>query len=107
MELRRLQPGARLTLIIGQDQLLAFHTWRAYETILAQASLAVAVRGGEVRALAESSIRIPYTPIQFAPHAVSSSDLRQMIRTGDSSFAAKMNPSVAAYIQEHALYQHN
>jgi nicotinate-nucleotide adenylyltransferase len=100
-ELKTRYPDARFTLIIGLDQLTAFHTWKNYKDILQQAHLAVALRGGE-------SISVPpdiaFTSIDFEPRAMSSSDLRQMIRMKDTQFAAKMTPSVAAYIQEHQLY---
>jgi nicotinate-nucleotide adenylyltransferase len=100
MELRAKHPDAQFTIIIGQDQLVAFHTWQSYAMILLQASLAVALRGDSIMISPE----IPFTPIEFTPRAMSSSDFRQMIRMKDPQFAAKMDPSVAAYIQEHHLY---
>jgi nicotinate-nucleotide adenylyltransferase len=100
MELEAEQPDALLTLIIGQDQLTAFHTWLHYAEILKRVKLAVAMRNGTVML----SPNISFASIEFAPQAISSSDLRQMIRMKDPQFATKMNPSVAAYIQEHELY---
>jgi nicotinate-nucleotide adenylyltransferase len=100
MELNAEQPDARLTLIIGQDQLTAFHTWLHYAEILKRVKLAVAMRNGTVMV----SPHISFESIEFVPQAISSSDLRQMIRMKDPQFAAKMIPSVAAYIREHELY---
>jgi nicotinate-nucleotide adenylyltransferase len=105
-ELHVAHPNANFTLIIGQDQLTAFHTWKDYAEILKMATIAVALRGSS-----GGSIMVPqdiaYTPIEFAPQAVSSSDIRQMIRLKDDQFAAKMNTSVVRYIHDHALYNSN
>ncbi|MEY4295858.1 MAG: hypothetical protein RLY82_1546 [Pseudomonadota bacterium] len=105
-ELRVAHPGASFMLIIGQDQLMAFHTWHSYQDILKMATLAVALRG-----MSTGSIMVPlemaYQAIDFAPQALSSSDIRQMIRLKDEQFKTKMVASVAAYIQEHGLYSQN
>ena len=45
-ELKAKHPGAQFTLIIGQDQLTAFHTWKDYRAVLSQAKLAVALAEG-------------------------------------------------------------
>ncbi|MDI9334491.1 MAG: nicotinate (nicotinamide) nucleotide adenylyltransferase [Cytophagales bacterium] len=100
IELRAAYPDAHFTLIIGQDQLTAFHTWQRYQDVLQMATLAVAVRGGS----SPVALAIPYSAIDFAPQTASSSDIRQMVRLKDAQFAAKMSPSVATYIQAHALY---
>jgi len=99
-ELKSEYPDAQFTLIVGQDQLTAFHTWRNYADILSQARLAVALRGGTIMVSPE----IPFTHIDYLPRPMSSSDVRQMVRVQDAQFATKINPSVAAYIQEHQLY---
>jgi len=100
IELREKYPDSAFTLIIGQDQLTTFHTWQRYPEILAIATLAVALRGNSIMMPSE----IAFTPIDFTPQNMSSSDARQMVRMKDSQFAAKMNPSVVSYIQEHQLY---
>lgn len=110
LELRALYPKSKFTLIIGQDQLMVFHTWHRYEEILKLATLAVVVRsGGAAASAAEAASPIPHTVISFVPRLVSSSDIRQMIRTKelDAAFATKMKPSVLAYIHEHSLYLGN
>jgi nicotinate-nucleotide adenylyltransferase len=99
-ELRAAYPEANFILIIGRDQLTAFHTWQNYRDILKMASLAVALRGSSIVVPAE----IAYTPIDFAPQSVSSSDIRQMVRLKDDQFKTKMSAPIAKYIQEHALY---
>jgi nicotinate-nucleotide adenylyltransferase len=96
-------PQAKLTLIIGQDQLTAFHTWLHHTEILKRAKLVVAMRhGGTVMIPPETG----FEPIDFEPQAVSSSDIRQAVRMKEASFAAKMNPQVAAYVEQHELYLH-
>ncbi len=111
LELKALYPKSKFTLIIGQDQLMVFHTWHRYEEILKMVTLAVVVRGGGGAAAtaAEAASPIPHTVITFTPRMVSSSDIRQMIRAKelDSAFATKMKPSVLAYIHEHLLYLGN
>lgn len=111
LELKALYPKSKFTLIIGQDQLMVFHTWHRYAEILKLATLAVVVRGGGGAAAtaAEAASPIPHTVISFVPRLVSSSDIRQMIRSKelDAAFATKMKPSVLAYIYEHSLYLGN
>ncbi len=102
-ELRAAHPGANFTLVIGQDQLSAFQTWKDHSAILKMVRLAVALRGS----LRETLSDIPHTAIEFAPLAVSSSDIRQMVRLKDAQFQAKMIPSVSEYIQAHDLYTHS
>jgi nicotinate-nucleotide adenylyltransferase len=99
-ELRAAHPDANFFLIIGQDQLTAFHTWQSYQDILKMVTLAVALRGSSIMAPPE----IDFVPLDFAPQSVSSSDIRQMVRLKDDQFKTKMVASVAQYIQEHALY---
>ena len=105
-ELHAAHPNANFTLIIGQDQLTAFHTWQHYREILKLATLAVALRGQS-----SGSIMVPpevaYTPIDFAPQSISSSDIRQMVRLKDEPFKTKMAASVVRYIHDHALYTSN
>jgi nicotinate-nucleotide adenylyltransferase len=111
LELRALYPKSKFTLIIGQDQLMVFHTWHRYEEILKLATLAVVVRGGggAAASAAEAASPIPHIVIPFVPRLVSSSDIRQMIRGKelDATFATKMKPTVLAYIHEHSLYLGN
>ncbi len=110
LELKALYPKSKFTLIIGQDQLMVFHTWHRFDEILKLATLAVVVRSaGAAVSAAEAASPIPHTVIPFVPRNVSSSDIRQMIRAKelDSAFATKMKPSVLAYIHEHALYLGN
>lgn len=111
LELRDIYPRAQFTVIVGQDQLMAFQTWHRYEEILKMATLAVVVRGdgGAANASAAINSPIPHAVIEFAPHTVSSSDIRQMIRMkeADSAFAAKMKSSVLSYIHEQGLYLSN
>ena len=110
LELKALYPKSKFTLIIGQDQLMVFHTWHRYAEILKLATLAVVVRsGGAAASAAEAASPIPHTVIGFVPRLVSSSDIRQMIRSKelDAAFATKLKPSVLAYIKEHSLYLGN
>lgn len=107
-ELAGVYPQAQFTLIIGQDQLTAFKTWKLYANILQKAKLAVMLRGTNLVA----ATNIPHTLVNCAPMLMSSSELRQLIQClleqgGElqpSAFAATMNPAVIRYIAQHRLY---
>lgn len=110
LELRKLYPHAKLHLIIGQDQLMAFRTWLRFEEILQIATLAVAARGkSEHNHQLEATSPIQHSVIPFTPNHLSSSDVRQMIRLKeqDAAFTTTIKPSVLHYIHEHQLYLNN
>ncbi len=85
-EIRRLEPEARLVLILGTDMLLTMEQWYLYRRILETAELAVLPRcSGEDRALQEAceQLRTQYgatvTPLKGEPLPVSSTEVRRLL----------------------------
>lgn len=71
-------PGARLHLVIGADQWSRFHTWRSPQRIAEVADLVVVGRNGE----AGSEMELPHQWVQVPRIDVSSSGIRERIKTG-------------------------
>ena len=86
--------------LIGADELVALPTWKEPERVLELARLGVAARPGY--AAAAASPRIQFFEIE--PHPVSSSEIRERVRRGEP-LDGLVEPAVARYIQEHALYR--
>ena len=86
--------------LIGADQLVDLPTWKQPERVLELARLGVATRPGF--ALEPHSGRIEEFAIE--PHAVSSTEIRERVRRGES-IDGLVVPAVAAYIAEHDLYR--
>lgn len=108
-ELKRLEPGAELYLIMGEDMFLTIENWREPETIFSLATLCAAPRSGAgmsrlreheayLRSLGARTLvcGIPYLP-------VSSTQVRAAVRAGES-IAELVPPAVADYIFQHHLY---
>ena len=98
-ELKARERGARLVLLIGEDSLGEFSTWRDPDAILALATLAVAERPG-------SRIRGRRPPCVWLGNPrleISSSTLRRRARTGHS-LRYLVPETVIAYIRRHRLY---
>lgn len=116
-ELLAEQPGARLFLLIGEDQLQRLPTWHRWQELVGQVTLAVAHRGALrepptelARALAAAGRRIERLPMP--PMAVSSTAIRahlgDTLPPGTPRAAALvpdlLAPAVARYIDSHHLY---
>lgn len=112
-----------LVFIIGADQLLAFHTWRAWERLLDLAHFAIGERPGYPLALDELApdVRAAYARREAAAGAladrpagcmvrfsmtlldISASDIRRRLGAGES-VRYLLPPEVLAYIAAHGLY---
>jgi nicotinate-nucleotide adenylyltransferase len=86
--------------LIGGDELAAFPTWKEPERVLELARLGVAARPGWEPQLESDRIEI----FQLAPQPVSSTEVREFVRRGES-IDGLVTPAVAAYIAEHNLYR--
>lgn len=97
------RPGARLVLLIGEDSLEEFATWREPEAIRALAELAVAPRdGGRPRRSRRPARGVVHLD---APRLdVSSSAIRAALRAGRSARYLVPDP-VLAYIERRGLYR--
>jgi nicotinate-nucleotide adenylyltransferase len=101
--LARLEPGARLTLIMGSDSLDEFSTWHEPKRILQLATLAVAMRPG---ASARGRRRLPGKVVWLDnPRLeVSSSVLRAELGAG-RSVRYLVPDAVVRYAMRHRLYR--
>jgi len=85
--------------VIGADELAHFPTWKDPERVLELARLAVATRPGYRPETTSPRIEI----FELEPHPVSSSELRERIRRGES-IEGLVPDAVAARIAELGLY---
>ncbi|MEM9790597.1 MAG: nicotinate (nicotinamide) nucleotide adenylyltransferase [Planctomycetota bacterium] len=99
----------RLRLLIGADQLRAFHDWYRADRIVELAEPLVMVRPPDkvrtvLNALPQEQ-RATWRPrlVSIEPMDVSSTAIRTAIRTGAPT-AGLINPAVADYIRDHGLY---
>jgi nicotinate-nucleotide adenylyltransferase len=109
---QRIDPGARLRLLIGADQLRIFDTWRSPERIIELAEPVVMVRPPDTR----QSLMDSLTPEERDAWAnrlveadsidLSSTQLREKVTAGEA-IDAWASPSVCAYIARHGLYRNN
>lgn len=110
-------PGAQLFLVIGDDQLAAFKTWRRWDEVLTLATLAVASRalpagGGSVAGGGLSapllSPDVPFVRLKTPYLDISATEVRARVAAGadDPAGLTKLVPeAVASYISQHSLYQ--
>lgn len=116
-ELATEYPGARLYLILGADQLLAFKSWSRWEEVLRHATLAVANRpihmaaDAEPAAVAEadlSGVDIPFERLRMPLHPTSSTAIRAHVHGQSRRYPdldVLVPAGVARYISEHHLYE--
>lgn len=96
-------PGARWWLIVGEDSLASFPTWREPERIVTRARLAVYRRGDGV--VWKGSPFAKYVDWIDAPRVdVSSTDLRARL-ADRRSVEGLVSDDVAAYARVHRLYR--
>ncbi|MEY5097401.1 MAG: hypothetical protein RJA36_120 [Pseudomonadota bacterium] len=117
-ELAAEYPGARLFLVMGADQLLAFKTWSRWQEVLQCATLAVVNRGVDLGSAAATGtpveqdlggVDIPYTRLQMPLHTLSATSVRAHVRGGSRRYPdlnVLVPEGVARYISEHHLYEH-
>ena len=91
-ELRRRDPSRPLRLVIGSDLLSETPAWHRFDRICELAPPIVVQRAGHVT-----------EPGQPALPAVSSTEVRRRLRTGEST-EGLLAPAVAEYARAHGLY---
>ena len=94
---------ARWFLLIGQDQHARLHTWHGWQDLLARVTLAVARRPGPAPVVVPEVARFGHVAVPFAPHELSSTEVRQRIAAG-ADISKLVPPEVARYIARHGLY---
>jgi nicotinate-nucleotide adenylyltransferase len=86
--------------LMGADELAALSTWKRPDRVLELARLGVAARPGQPLPVASERI----VTFELAPHDVSSTEIRERVRRGES-LAGLVVPAVEAFIREHGLYR--
>ena len=112
-ELAREYPGAELFLLIGEDQLAAFRTWKRWPELLDLARLVVAGRpvspslAAPARGEADDTSPVPHRRLPVPLSPISSTAIRSMAASGATTreLAALVPEAVAGYISTHSLYQ--
>ena len=101
------RPGARLMLLLGQDQAAGLPQWHRADELARLAIIWVAVRPdatGQVASLDHDlHTRFSLHTLPMAAQAVSSTDIRERIARRHSTQALLTEP-VARYIADHHLY---
>lgn len=105
-ELRAEHPDARWFLIIGQDQLGRFDTWKDWRQVLQWATLAVAPRSGQPLKppAAFSGVEASIEALPMPEIPVSSTELRRAVSRGED-ISPLAGEAIAGYIAHHHLYQ--
>jgi nicotinate-nucleotide adenylyltransferase len=107
-ELKDHHQGATFFIVMGADQALQFQTWRHWQHIAANATLAIAQRTftSESQSLTDewhNQHQATIIRLNMPLKKVSATDIRSCIRQGISP-AEDLIPSVSKYIQQHHLY---
>ncbi len=106
-QIAALYPGAKLFLIIGQDQFVNFDSWYKWRDILNSVTLFAAARNENSKQMMVDSARkigiSDYVLSDAPPVVVSSSEIRNHIINGEN--ASRLLPAdVLKYIEEKGLY---
>lgn len=88
----------RLGLIIGDDLVDGFHTWKGADELEDIVNIIIATREGE------TSARFRHSTIDNPPLPVSSSGVRERVKAG-KAYRYLVPESVYGYIRTHALYK--
>jgi nicotinate-nucleotide adenylyltransferase len=104
-ELQAEHPGARLHLLMGEDQAAGFTGWRAWREIAELAVLCVAGRGSgagldALRALPGARVEM----LQLPQMPESATEIRARL-AGGQDIGELVGPAVAGYIESHHLYK--
>jgi nicotinate-nucleotide adenylyltransferase len=104
-ELQAEHPGARLHLLMGEDQAAGFTRWHAWQEIARLAVLCVAGRGSgegvpQLRALPGVRLEV----LQWSQRPESATEIRARL-TGGQDIDELVEPAVASYIESHHLYK--
>ena len=104
-ELQAQHPGARLHLLMGEDQAASFTSWRDWQEIARLAVLCVAGRGtGEGVAALRALPGVRLETLQLPQMPESATEIRARLTAGQD-ITELVEPAVASYIESHDLYQ--
>ncbi len=104
-------PDSAFRLIMGGEVFAGLNRWDGWEELLGLVSFGVALSGGAdttfidtlKQRMGASAATLSYKLIEIPPVVISSTSIKQKIRSGQP--AKELAPAVRAYIQEHELYR--
>ena len=99
------QLEGRAVLILGADAALGLPSWHRYEDLLGLIDLAVAPRPGVSREAVEAALGITVTWLTLEPVDLSSTVIRQLIRSG-GDVSDLVPGSIVNYIEAEGLYEY-
>jgi nicotinate-nucleotide adenylyltransferase len=102
--LHRAEPGTAWTLLIGQDQYAALHTWNGWQELLGLVDLAVANRPGVVARPDPEVQRFAHHMVPLPMLDISATDIRRRVAEG-REISQLVPPQVARYIETNRLYR--
>ena len=108
-ELAHEQPGARLYLLIGDDQRRSLPAWHRIGEITRLAIICAAARDPQVASwhrpepVASEGPALPIEPLPMPLMPISATDIRDRL-SRQADVAGLLAPDVARYIHEHHLY---
>ncbi len=101
--LRREEPDAEYTLLLGVDQWAAFAYWKEPREIARMARIAVLTRDGWDPTGMESGVEVPWTVVPVTRIDVSASGVRERVMTG-RSIRHLVPDAVRQFIESKDLY---
>ena len=96
-------PGSTLSMVIGADQLMNFHKWNNFKTIMNTVNILCFNRDNFVFT---PSVEMKLTWLEEFRVDISSTEIRKKIEKGELS-DNELTPSVLQYIQRNTLYGYN
>jgi nicotinate-nucleotide adenylyltransferase len=103
-ELQQREPGAQWFLVIGQDQFANLHTWHRWDELLSRVTLAVAARPRAPLQVDPLLLGRAYLVLPLPLMDIAATTIRERLARGEP-IDDLVPPTVARYIDQHALYR--
>lgn len=110
---KQIYPGAQWWWLMGMDSFMTLHTWKHWQALVRQVSIAVAARPGQslrqlpavLQGYAADALKTGSLHFLNAPEmAVSSTEIRRKIQAG-ADISNDVPSAVRQYILQHGLYR--
>ena len=110
---KQIYPNAQWWWLMGMDSFMALHTWKHWQALVRQVSIAVAARPGQslrqlpavLQGYAADALKTGSLHFLNAPEmAVSSTEIRRKIQAG-ADISGDVPSAVQQYILQHGLYR--
>jgi nicotinate-nucleotide adenylyltransferase len=105
---RQLGSTAKLFFLLGADQFLTLPSWKGFPRLAKMCEFIVAARPGFTLEEARSVVspkQGTFHLLRGLKNEVSSSEVRQLVRAGQSRWKSQVPAAVAEYIEETGLYR--